>query len=296
MQVSIIIVNYNTKKLTLQCLESIYKYLKKTKFEIILVDNNSSDGSVKAIKNKFPQVKIIPNKKNMGFGAANNQGVKQADYDWILLLNSDTELKDKSLDVWLSEIKAQESKFVYGVKLLNQDDSIQPSAGHFPTLGRVRAQMLFWDDLPFVKNNFKSYQQTNTSFYNKEQEVDWVTGAFMLMSKKLFTQVKGFDEQIFMYGEEIDLCYRLNKTGAQVIYTPKAEIYHYKSGSSPERFAKAIEGEYKGLLIFYQKHYPDQVGSLKKILSRGVVEKWDICYDKARESQNLSKIKSRYFL
>jgi GT2 family glycosyltransferase len=264
--ISIIIVNFNTKKLLQNCLDSIYENLKIKDFEIIVVDNNSSDGSVQMLDKDFPNVKIIRNKKNIGFGAANNLGVKKALGDQILLLNSDTVLKFP-----ISNFQFSNNKEVVGFELLNPDGSIQPSAGYFPTLFRIFLQMFFIDDLPFVKKIIKPYQQNDLAFYKNKQDVDWVTGACILMPKKLFEQVDGFDEQIFMYGEEVDLCFRLKKNGSKIVFDPSVKIIHKKGASSPDGFLSSVVGEYKGLLTFYKKHFPDQLLQLKFILKIGAL-------------------------
>jgi len=222
------------------------------------------------LKSKFNQVKLIANKENAGFGKANNQGAAKAKGDWVLLLNSDTVIKEGFFQGIASAIDQQKTG-IYGFKLLNQDGSIQPSAGYFPSLGRIFTQMFFWDDLPLVKKIYRPYQQNDSSFYLKIQDVDWVTGACLLIPKKVFEQVNGFDEFIFMYGEEVDLCYRLKKNGLKVKYLPSPEIYNLKGASSTDGFRAAVVGEYRGLITFYQKHYPAQLFGLKIILALGAL-------------------------
>jgi GT2 family glycosyltransferase len=275
MQLSIIIVNYNTQTLLRQCLDSVYSQKVNFDFEVIVVDNNSKDNSLDMLNKYFTQVKIIQNKKNVGFGKANNQGAKLAKGEWLLFLNSDTQCQDGTIEKVMSKALEKASKnlgdIVLGCKLLNNDNSTQASAGFFPTLEKVALQMLFLDDLPFVKSIFKPYQQSQVQFYSKDQEVDWVTGAFLLLPNNLFQKVKGFDESIFMYGEEIDLCYRLKKEGARICYLASPALYHHKGGSSPDGFRSAVVGEYKGLVSFYKKHYPKKTIFLKIALFTGAL-------------------------
>lgn len=270
MQLSIIIVNFNTRDLIANCINSIHQTVEKVKFEIIVVDNNSSDKSVEYIKNQFPRTTIIRNNLNHGFGKANNQGAKIASGDFLLFLNSDTILKENSIDQ-IFKLSNFNSSTIYGCRLLNNDNSVQPSAGFIPTLPKIFTQMFFIDDIPFVNNLIKSYQQTNLSFYQKNQTVDWVTGAFLLISKKLFQDIKGFDENIFMYGEELDLCLRAQKNGAKIKFLTKPEIFHLKGASSKDGFQKAILGEYKGLIYIYKKHFPNKVTILKLLLKIGAL-------------------------
>lgn len=270
MTLSIIIVNFNTYRLTLNCLQSIYNQVDIDDFEVILVDNASIDNSVELIQQKYPQVKIIQNTKNYGFGKANNQGIKKASGSWLMLLNSDTILPQGTLVQLLTYIK-DENNSVIGIKTLNKDDSIQPSAGFFPTLFRLFNQMFFIDDLPGIKKILKPYQQNNLAFYQRNQIVDWVMGSCMLIPKKYYELVGGFDEQIFMYGEEVDLCYRLQKKGLEIKYLTSPYIYHLKGASSKDGFNSAIIGEYKGLITFYRKHFPNKLSSLKFILWCGAL-------------------------
>jgi GT2 family glycosyltransferase len=295
MQLSIILVNFNTKNLLQQCLRSIYASKFLDEFEVIVVDNNSNDSSLDMVNNNFTQVKIIKNKKNVGFGRANNQGAKVAKGKWLLFLNSDTVVMPNALHLSLEAAKTltqnRNKPIVLGCKLLNRDHSTQPSAGYFPTLRRVVAQMFFIDDLPLINRFLKPYQQTNVRFYEKKHEVDWVTGAFLLLPKTIFQDVQGFDESIFMYGEEVDLCYRLKQRGAEVFYMPEPVVFHYKGASSRDGFAAAVAGEYKGLSTLYQKYFPSKlsflnaslkVGALLRILVFGIIDQKKVAaYKKA---------------
>ena len=265
-QLSIIIVNYNTADLTLSCLASINKYLDLSQIEIILVDNKSKDNSIKLISEKFPSVKIISNPENYGFGKANNIGAQKACGNYLLFLNSDTKFTSNALTPLLAKADPQT---IYGIKLLNANGSLQPSAGYFPTLRRLVNQMFFIDDLSIF--SLTKYQQTEKSFYQKDHWVDWVTGAFIFIPKQIFNQIHGFDDKIFMYGEEVDLCYRAKQIGAKVKYLSLPKIYHLKGGSSRNGFERAILGEFKGLVTFYKKHWPAKLPQLKFILKLGAL-------------------------
>jgi GT2 family glycosyltransferase len=269
MQLSIIILSYNTRDLLTSCIDSVQQTVKNVDYEIIVIDNNSSDDSVFYLKKNYPKVRLIQNSQNEGFSKANNQGAKIAKGDWLLFLNSDTKLMPDSLDSLFSQ--KLDNNTIFGCQLLNGDNSLQPSAGYFPTLTRVIAQMFFLDDLPLVKKIIKSYQQTNSSFYQRNQDVDWVTGAFLLISKKLFEKIKGFDESIFMYAEEVDLCFKANNHNASVKYLSKPKVIHYKGASSKDGFTAAVVGEFKGLITFYSKNYPHLLPILKAVLYFGAL-------------------------
>lgn len=259
LDVSIIIVNYNTKDLTIECLRSVIKYTKNISYEIILVDNASSDGSVEKIEKSIRSIKgtksikckVIQNTDNLGFSGGNNVGIKQAKGKYILLLNSDTKLFDNSIVKMVKFMDQRSDAGIASCKLLNRDKSVQPSGGYFPTLGRLFAWATFIDDLPFIGNFIGSYHP-KISLYNSQRELDWVTGAFFLIRQEVVEKIGLLNEKFFMYVEELEYCYRAKKAGFKVFYTPLASIIHYGGASNGSR--NAILGEYKGLFIFYKLH------------------------------------------
>lgn len=243
--ISVVILSYNTRDITLKCLE----YLAKStgiEFETIVIDNASTDGSAQAIARKFPKVKLVKNTQNVGFAAGNNQGMKMAKGDKILLLNSDCFVKPDTL------AKMPDCDVV-GCKLLNSDGSIQPSWGYFPTLGRILLLMLFIDNFPIIRKYIDSIHVRDLSRYEKEQEVDWVTGAFVMLKKEVFKKIGGIDEKYFMYGEEMEWMYRIKNHGFKVIYFPDAQATHLQ-GTSTKSTTKMFVSEMKGYIYWFQKH------------------------------------------
>ena len=253
MDLSVIIVNWNTKKLLEDCLTSIFKYTRGLDFEVIVVDNGSSDSSPAMVKKKFPQVKLIPNKDNLGFTKANNQGIKIAKGKYILLLNSDTYLIENSLSKLVKKAESLSSLGALGPLLLSEDRSIQQSVGFFPHLLQIFWWMSFIDDLP-GGTILKPYHLDHDSFYQKNQEVDWVTAAAILVPKSVIDRVGPLDEKIFMYGEEVDWCYRIKQQGFKAYFSPVTQIVHIGRGSAGKISTGAIIGEYKGVVYFYQKY------------------------------------------
>ncbi len=253
MDLSIIIVSYNTRKLLKDCLASIFKFTKGISFEVIVVDNASKDQSADMVRKNYPQVKLILNRDNLGFTKANNQGIRIAKGEYIMLLNSDTYLVENSFRKLAEKAKSLENLGALGPLLLNQDHSIQQSVGYFPNLPQVFLWMSFIDDLPGGQN-LKPYHIDHNSFYQKEKEVDWVTAAAILVPRKVINKVGALDENIFMYGEEIELCYRIKQAGYQVYFTPETKIVHIGRGSSQKIPTKAFIGEYQGVIYFYQKY------------------------------------------
>lgn len=263
---SIIIPEYNTKNLLNNCLYSIYEQTKNIAFEVIVVDNASQDNSASMIKTKYPQVKLIANSMNVGFGKANNQALKMSKGKFILFLNSDTVILDKAIEKALAFIDQNKEIDILGCKLIYPNGLIQPSGGFFPKLRQVFCWMFSLDNLALVSKIIKPYQQTRTDFYQQLQECDWVTGAFLLLKKKVVDKIGGFDEKFFMYSEEIDFCYRAKKAGFRVWFYPEAKIIHQKGKSSPDGFATAVLGEYQGIQKFYQKYKPGWEQPILKIL------------------------------
>ncbi|MEK7581074.1 MAG: glycosyltransferase family 2 protein [Patescibacteria group bacterium] len=253
MDVTVIIVNWNTKKLLQDCLESIYKFTKGISFEVIVVDNASEDGSQTMVRQKFPQVKLIQNKNNAGFATANNQGIREAKGKYIFLLNSDAYLIENSLKKLLEIGDSNKNLGVLCPLLLNEDKSIQQSVGFSPNLWRVFLWMTFIDDLPFGYL-LKPFHVDHDAFYKNSQEIDWASGAAILIPKTVIKKAGLLDEKIFMYGEDVEWCYRIKVSGFSNYFSPKTKIIHIGRGSSGKIAKNAFLGEYIGLIYFYKKH------------------------------------------
>jgi len=251
---SIIIVNYNTKKLLGECIKSVLASKLSFSFEIIVVDNGSSDGSGEYLRKlKKENIKIIENKKNLGFGKANNQGMKLAAGEYILLLNSDTKVVGDVIEKAVNWMEKRRQVGVLGCTLLNKDGSIQPSVGYLPRLSKIFLWSLGVSNFPLLRVIFKPYHVNYPSFYEKEAEVGWVTGAFFLLRAEVYEKTGGFDKKLFMYGEEIEWCSRIKKAGFGIYYSPAGAIFHLK-GASGAGFGKMIASEYKGLVYYFAKH------------------------------------------
>lgn len=262
MDLSIIIVSYNTKKLLKECINSISSKTKGIKFEILVVDNASKDGSVELIRklSKNKHIVLIQNKKNIGFGPANNKGMKKAKGRYFLLLNSDTLIKDNLLSEMVSWMDKNKKSGIVTCALKNPDESLQGTGGYFPTLFRVFSWMFFLEDIPILDRVIKPFHPMHPespfykgeSFFKKKSERDWITGAFFLARSELTDKVGFFDEDYFMYVEEVDYCYRAKRQGWKVWYLPKWSITHYGGASAGGEFT--LISEYKGIKIFYRKH------------------------------------------
>lgn len=224
MEISVIIVSFNTKKLTLATIESLYKEASDLDFEIIAIDNNSQDGSVEMLRrcSKNSNFKLIENDKNMGFAFANNQGIKIAKGKYIFLLNSDTVVKKGALQKLLAFAKKHFDAGVVGPKLLNADGSVQPSVLRFPTI--INAIKEYWFGQKWL---FEKYAPKA----NRPVEVDSAVGAAFLITPEALKKVGKLDEKYFFYFEDIDYCKRTKEAGLKVYYLPDAEIIHYHGAS-----------------------------------------------------------------
>lgn len=246
MDLSIIIVSYNTKKLTDECLASVKKSLvgSDISYEIIVIDNVSTDGSIEMFKKKYPEVRTILNTENVGFGRANNQGMRMAKGNYILLLNSDTIVPNHAITK-LYEFTTKHPRAFVGPKLLNMDRTSQTSCGPFLTVPVVFAAL-------FLKGDVLGITRWSPG---KTRHVDWVSGACIMGAKKLFFDDLLFDENIFMYMEEIDLLMRARKKGYRTYFYPGSQIIHLGGGSSTNKRKGPILNIYRGLMFVYRKHY-----------------------------------------
>lgn len=231
MDVSIIIVNYNTCQLTIQSIQSVYQFTSGLNFEVIVVDNASSDDSVQYIKNAFPEIKIIQNEKNIGFGRANNEGLKIAKGEFVFLLNSDAFLTSNALLYFLEFMKekAHEKIAVCGGELSTGRTDPTVSYGHLPSLLDAFSSIGFFT---LYKNYHHDHIASGVVNTNPAvHEVGYVNGADMFIRKKHLDDVGFFDSDFFLYFEETELSYRLKKRGYTSVIIPMIKIIHLTNGS-----------------------------------------------------------------
>lgn len=253
--VSVIIVNYNVRYFIEQCLSSVLKSKSGLNVEIIVVDNNSVDNSVNAIKAKFPQVKLIANKVNVGFAKANNQAIKIAKGKYFLLLNPDTLVEEDTLKKSFDFMENDDKVGALGVKLIDGEGKFLPeSKRSLPTL---LSSLYRFSGLSKVFPKSKIFNKYNLGFLeeNETNEVDVLCGAFMFIRADILPEVGYLDEDFFMYGEDIDYSYRIQKAGYKIIYFPKTTIIHFKGESTKKSSLKYHNIFYKAMAIFAKKHY-----------------------------------------
>jgi GT2 family glycosyltransferase len=253
MDVSVIIINWNTESLLRDCLRSVYEMTDGVAFEVLVVDNASSDGSVAMVEQEFPQVTLIRNADNRGFAAANNQAMALAKGRYVLLLNSDTVVLDDVIGATARFADAHPDAAVVGCRVLNADRSLQPTCFMYPSLlNMFLSSSYLYKVLPksrfFGRERMTWWDRTDT------RDVDVVTGCYMLVRRKAIDQVGGMDENFYMYGEETDWCYRFRQAGWRIVFTPAGQIIHF-GGASSSQVREKMSLQLKGsILLFLRKH------------------------------------------
>lgn len=258
MDLSIIIVNYNTKQLTLNCLQSVYQSITDYSYEVTLIDNNSRDDSVEVIQQQFPQVHLIANSENTGFSRANNQGMKIAHGRYILLLNSDTVVQPDTFDIMLRFMDEHPAVGASGCKVVLPDGSLDKACKRgFPT---PAATFYYVSQLTklFPRNpRINAYHRGDLD-EDQPSPIDCLVGAFMLVRREAIDQVGMLDETFFMYGEDIDWCYRIQQAGWINYYYPKTQIIHHKKASSRNKPYKITFEFHRAIYVLYNKHFRKQ--------------------------------------
>jgi len=248
---SIIIVSWNTRDLLATCLASIYSSPPPGEFDVWVVDNASTDGSPALVHERFPQVRLIENEKNLGFAAANNQGLRASRGRYALLLNSDAAAPPGALGAMLRFMDEHPQAGAAGPKLVNPDGSFQASFARFPTLRSefgLLTGLARWSIGPYAPSPRPQPGET-------ARRVDWVAGAALIVRREAIEQVGLMDESYFLYSEETDWCWRLWRGGWPVWYLPEVEVVHHAGASSRQRSVQTYGLLYESKLRFFARHY-----------------------------------------
>lgn len=246
MGLSIVIVNYNTKAELRQCLQSVFNSQTKFDYEVWVVDNASSDQSAEMVKAEFPKVGLIENRDNVGYSKANNQALRLAQGRYLLLLNPDVEVEPGTFDKMVSFMDNNPMVGISGCRVVKPDGSLDKACRR---------------KFPNPANSFFYLTGLGASDYNlalpddRIAEVDSVMGAFLLIRSEVMEKVGLLDETFFMYGEDLDWCYRAKAAGYKVMYVPVTTVVHHKGSSSRKAPQKALYEFHRAMLIFYDKHY-----------------------------------------
>ncbi|UCD06691.1 MAG: glycosyltransferase [candidate division WOR-3 bacterium] len=263
---SIVIVNYNVKAFLEQCLIAVDRARGDLDIEIFVVDNASVDGSQAMVRKRFPDVNLIENTANIGFSTANNQAIKAAKGEYILILNPDTLIQEDTLVVLKKYLDEHQDVGAVGCKLLNPDGSFQiASRRSFPTPWVAFCRIV---GLSRAFPRSRLFGQYNVTYLDPdtEAEVDVLSGSLMMLRNSVLDRVGYFDEDYFMYGEDIDLSYRIKKAGWKIIYTPLTNVIHYKGESSKKSEFSIIARFYSTMLIFVGKHFEGRYSFLLRVL------------------------------
>jgi GT2 family glycosyltransferase len=251
-QVSIIIISYNAREYLKQCLESVNRGLDNLKAEIWVVDNASVDGSSEMIKENFPLVKLIANKENIGFARANNIVLKKCAAPYILLLNNDTTITSGAIKKMVDIMKENKKIGALGPRLLFEDGLVQISFGPMLSLWNEAWQRFLQSRSRKKKGFIKNYIEKRSK---KSCYPHWVSAACIMLRKEAIDQAGLFDENFFMYSEDVDLCHRLSQKGWKIFYTPDVEVMHLE-GKSASTNIDRVQIEYRrSQLYFYGKYY-----------------------------------------
>lgn len=252
--VSIIIVSWNTMEITCDCLRSVFEQTADVGFEVIVVDNASSDNSVEVVKKEFQQINLIVNEENLGFAKANNIGIKASTGRYLFLVNSDIEVLDNCIENMVDFMDDNTKIGMAGPRVLNPDRTLQVSCRHFPSIWNNLCQSVglnkLFPKIPFFSEPLMKYWP-----HDEERYVDVLSGCFWVIKREALEEVGLLDEDFFFYGEDIDWCRRFHKAGWDVVFNPSAEAIHFGGASSsnaPIRFCIEMQ---KADLQYWRKHH-----------------------------------------
>ena len=262
---SIIVVNWNVKELLRECLASIQEHDGDITLEAIVVDSASSDGSPKMVEEEFPWVKLIASKQNLGYPRGNNLGILASNGRHVLILNPDTVVLNDALEVMVKYLDDHIDVGVVGPQLLNADGTIQSSRRRFPSLLTGLFESTWFEPLA-PRGLIRQYYAQDLPD-DQENDVDWVTGASLMIPRRVIEHVGLFDEGYFMYSEELDWCRRINDAGWRIVYLPQAQIVHHIGKSSEQAVTARHVNFQQAKLRYFRKHHGRfAAGSLRLFL------------------------------
>ncbi|MFH1564831.1 MAG: glycosyltransferase family 2 protein [bacterium] len=257
---SVIIVNWNVKNLLIKNLESIFSFTKNIDYEIIVVDNGSTDGSAEELNKKFSRevaagkLKILDTKKNNGFSRGNNIGFEASKGDYVLFMNPDMELVENSFKILENYLKSHLDVGAVSCILRYPDDTLQKSVKGFPTLFSQAIILLKLHHLLFWFGPVKRYLARDFD-YSKEQEAKQLMGAFIMMRREVFEKIGKWDEDYWLFWEDVELAYQLKKNSIKTTYIPNTKVVHHESKSFEQQANLARQRSFnKGMLIYFKKH------------------------------------------
>ena len=266
MKLSVVIVNYNVRHFLEQCLSSVRRAVRDIEAEVWVVDNNSVDGSVRMLRDKFPEVRLIANNENLGFSKANNQAIRQSEGEYVLLLNPDTVVEDDTFTKIIAFMDAHPEAGGLGVKMIDGKGNFLPESKRGLPTPDVAFYKIFGLSKIFPRS--KTFGKYHLGFLDKDKvhEVEILSGAFMFMRRSALDKTGLLDESFFMYGEDIDLSYRIVKAGYKNYYFPETRIIHYKGESTKKSSINYVFVFYNAMVIFARKHFSQKNARLFSLL------------------------------
>jgi len=254
--ISISIVSYNSLSFLKECLNSILENPPGLRYEIIVTDNASSDGTAEFLRKNYPEVTLILNSRNIGFAAANNKAIRKSHSKYVLLINSDCKVYRNSLDNLIEFMERNPEAGIAGPKIINSDGTVQLSCRKFPSIFNAAVHTILGDVFP--QNPFSKRYKLADIPRDKPFKVDWVSGSCMIIRRKALEDTGLLDEKYFMYVEDLDICYRMWQKDWMVYYYPQAEIMHYIAGSGGSSGLSKIKSSFrmqKSVFYFFWKNY-----------------------------------------
>ena len=301
MSPGIVIVTYECRELALRCLESVYRELPGSSDRIVVVDNASTDGTVEAIEGRFPQVRVIAKRRNVGFAAGANAGMRALPHcDVVALLNPDSIVLDGGLEDAARYLDEHPGVGVLGGRIENEDGTLQPSCRAFPGF---RTALFNRHSLAtkFLPHNRWSEQYLMTGWdHTTVRPVDWVSGACMLIHRRAIDRVGLLDARYFFSIEDVDYCRRVRDAGLEVVYYPRASVRHLVGGSSRHLAYRAMAAHHRGMWIYYRKHMKG--GPFRDVVTAGAISarlglhaaSHSLRQRLRRDSKSVSPLRSRY--
>lgn len=286
-ELTIVIVNYNSKAFLEQCVRSIVARTQGISFEIVVVDNASRDRNFDLLKSQFPRTLVILNQENRGFAVACNQGIRAKPAPFYLLLNPDCVVGEEAITRTLGFLKSHKEAGIVGCRVLNQDGSLQRACRRsIPTPSVALSHFLGLDRLFARSSRRETYHLTSRDSYQTYQ-VGAVSGSFLFLRQQLLDEIGGLDERYFLYGEDLDFCYRATLAGWKVYFFGGAEVTHYKRRSSSSDASGATFHFYNAMKLFYRKHFAAK-RRVSSWLVLGAINSL-YCLDRLRQALGLSQ-------
>src|SRR5262245_998381 len=256
MDLSVIIVNYQARELLLHCLAALAPDLAPLASEIVVVDNDPADGAPRALAARFPAVRVIANAENVGYGRAANQGIRATRGEFVLVMNPDCDPEPGAVRTLIDYLRAHPRVAIAGPTLLGLDGRIEHSARAFPDHFTFLFNRYSLLTRLFPNNRYSRRYLMSDWDHRSQREVDWLTGAFLMVRRAAIDQVGGFDEAFFMFNEDVDWCRRMKLAGWANVYVPEARVVHHVGASRNRVAPRVIVERHRGMIHYFHKHHP----------------------------------------